>query len=310
MRRLARSNSLETNMAKYFVRNESVLGGLATLGVLLIGMVAGCSAAGEPVPEVDESAQDPLLWSGFCGGRSHKQCDGERVCTTMFVRGCPDDGAPGVCLPRPRSCPSRRDPVCGCDGETYDNLCQAVKAGASVVHLGACAEPPKCDVTGAACPGNGECVSDHGRGHHRGWWNAFGKARTGTCECEHQQSCGPGQRFNDSPLVCACEGAPDPCNGVACPRGQECAPDNGAPSCVPDACSGISCGNGRVCVVLPDRSSSCMPDTCASISCGMGQACVVSPDGSPACWPNVCAGVACKNGQSCVVLPDGNAGCR
>lgn len=300
----------ETNMANYSVRSDSVLGSLLTLGLVLMGAVAGCSAESPPAPEVDETVQDPLLFSGFCGGRSNKQCGGDKVCTGMFARGCPDDGGIGVCLPRPRSCPSRRDPVCGCDGVTYDNMCQAVKAGASALHVGACAVPPDCDVNGAACPGNGECAPDRDRKRQSRWWNPIPKARPGTCECNASENCGPGERFNDSPLVCACEGAPDPCDGVACPRGQECLPNGGAPSCVPDACSGISCGAGRVCVVQPDRTASCMTNTCSGISCGMGQACVVAPDGSPACWPNVCAGVACKNGQSCIVLPDGTAGCR
>lgn len=295
-------------MAKYLMHNDGVVGGLATLGLLLLGTIAGCSAQGDPVPEVDEAAQDPLLWSGFCGGRTHKQCSGDRVCTTLFKRGCPDDTTPGICLPRPRSCPSRQDPVCGCDGVTYDNLCEAVQAGASVMHMGQCAEPPKCDLNGPACPGNGECVPEGGRRGHGSWW--FPRARPGNCECTHTETCGPGERFNDSPLVCACEGAPDPCDGVACPRGQECVANGGSPSCVPDACSGISCGAGRVCVVQPDRTASCLTDTCSGVSCGMGQTCVVGPSGAPACWPNACAGVACKNGQSCVVLPDGNAACR
>jgi hypothetical protein len=196
------------------------------------------------------------------------------------------------------------DPVCGCDGETYDNLCKAVQNGTSVVHRGHCAEPPKCDVKGAACPGVGTCVADN-----HPWWLPPA-SQQGSCQCNRLQTCTTGQRFNDDPLICACEATPDPCDGVACKRGEICQDQSGSAACVPDSCSGVACKNGQVCVVLPDTTASCMPNTCAGVACKNGEQCVVTMDGSAACWPNVCAAIACKNGQSCVVLPDGTATCR
>lgn len=40
--------------------------------------------------------------------------------------------AEGRCAPRPEVCPFYLDPVCGCDGETYDNACKAAGAGVSL----------------------------------------------------------------------------------------------------------------------------------------------------------------------------------
>jgi len=75
----------------------------------------------------------------------------------------------GVCSERPSACPDVWVPVCGCDGSTYGNACEAAAAGINVSYQGECL-PPSClnnDDCGAgdycqtptgACTGQGTCV--------------------------------------------------------------------------------------------------------------------------------------------------------
>lgn len=48
----------------------------------------------------------------------------------------------GTCTKRPTGCPDKWDPVCGCNGVTFGNRCDAQSAGVNVSHVGACESPP------------------------------------------------------------------------------------------------------------------------------------------------------------------------
>ena len=64
-------------------------------------------------------------------------CTPEQTCvkSTGFCLG------PGNCVARPTVCPALDEPVCGCDGVTYANECEAQRAGQSLEALGACPAP-------------------------------------------------------------------------------------------------------------------------------------------------------------------------
>jgi hypothetical protein len=47
------------------------------------------------------------------------------------------DGS-GVCKPIPEICTDDVNPVCGCNGTTYSNACEAAAKGVSVQSQGAC----------------------------------------------------------------------------------------------------------------------------------------------------------------------------
>ena len=81
-------------------------------------------------------AQEP---GDFCGGiaAGHFKCDEGLFCQ-FAANTCGAGDAGGTCTKPSMFCPMIYKPVCGCDGKTYGNSCQATGGQTSVAHDGAC----------------------------------------------------------------------------------------------------------------------------------------------------------------------------
>jgi hypothetical protein len=93
--------------------------------------VAACAVEAEPVEEPVGEATSEL--GSPCSADA--DCGGTQYCARRTGQ-C--SAARGRCQTKPTVCTKELRQVCGCDGVTYGNSCQAAAAGVSVASNGAC----------------------------------------------------------------------------------------------------------------------------------------------------------------------------
>jgi len=73
-----------------------------------------------------------------CGGFANIPCKANEWCNFPSSNRCGIGDQFGVCRARPQLCPQYVLPVCGCDGKSYNNACEAARAGSDVAHADRC----------------------------------------------------------------------------------------------------------------------------------------------------------------------------
>ncbi len=177
----------------------------------------------------------------------------------------------GTCEYRPQICIRVYIPVCGCDGKTYGNECEAAASGVSIAHDGMCQPPPP-----DTCQENSECGANEYCEKFEGECNGEGtcQAKPMVCPDVWMPVCGcDGKTYGNS-----CEAA---ASGVNIVNPGECQPPP------PDVCQGNSeCQPGQFC------------DKAAGDCGGVGE-CRDKPIACPDVWAPVCGCDGQTYGNEC-----------
>lgn len=117
----------------------------------------GCPAMPCPPPPPPDGGTGDAGTVETCGGIAGLTCDAGQWCDYPEDTMCGAFDMLGECKPRPEGCPDVYMPVCGCDGSTHGNECEAHAAGVDVLHEGTCEDGPDCRTTG--CPDGSSCTA-------------------------------------------------------------------------------------------------------------------------------------------------------
>jgi Kazal-type serine protease inhibitor domain len=141
-----RSTNLENVNADQAKLDAAGLAIMSTEGVLAAGGVAlpkcrpnaNCGPFFSPENFYLRVQHQPLAVGKICGGRTPSPCNANEYCAYPQGALCGRADATGRCATKPDACIQVFQPVCGCNGQTYGNACDAASNGVSVEFNRAC----------------------------------------------------------------------------------------------------------------------------------------------------------------------------
>jgi len=240
-----------------------------------------------------------------CDPADPTACGENRFCKTPMGK-CGDQNAQGVCARVPAECPDSEAPVCGCDGQTYRNRCEAMRARVSIQHLGRCRQVCHRD-NATMCPAGQYCAIPPGMCDNV---EAEGLCLPVPRECP--------DRFNP---VCGCDGRtyPNRCaaasHGVSiahlgrchelCHRGSRC--DEGEYCQFPPGTCNFTDVVG-MCKPIPDGCPDVYEPVCGCDGMTYGNRCEAAMAGVSILHPGECdlcdrSDPSCGDGQCCWFPP-------
>lgn len=115
---------------------------LVLVPILLLAACSPTPASGPAAetssPQAAGRAAPATTVTAACGGIAGLQCEASQWCDYPADAACGAADQQGTCRARPEACAKIHDPVCGCDGRSYGNACEANAAGTAVLRRGEC----------------------------------------------------------------------------------------------------------------------------------------------------------------------------